>query len=94
MQVITSCNLRLNDIVPAEINYSSIVNNVGPSDSWRITFQITKLLEKQQNHFNKICTIEDYANMRSECYKSKFDAELGIENERDKIHMYISSLAH
>ena len=50
-----------------------------------------KLLERQQNYFNKICTIEDNDNVSNKYYESNVDAELGIEDKQ--VRIYVSSLA-
>ena len=58
-----SYNLRLQGSVPTEINHLSIVRHFGPSASRIISYHIVKILEIQQNHHNKICPMEDDANI-------------------------------
>ena len=53
------CHLDLKGSVPAEQNHSSIISYFGDGASWTIMEHIHRLLQRQQDHWNKMNKIED-----------------------------------
>ena len=76
-----TCNLRLKGSVPAEINHSSIVSNFEPSASWTIKEHLIKPMERQQQHYNQKCKMEDIATLNAKWYESEYDRQISIEDK-------------
>ena len=86
------CHLDLKGSAPAEHNYSSIISYFGDGASWTIMEHIHRLLQRQQDHWNKMNKMEDDYHMRNEWFDSKFSGDLGIEDKKAKLS--ISNYAH
>ena len=71
------CNMLLVGSQSAESNHASITRHLGDCGVWTISYQISKLMERQQYFINFDRTATDDLYVRQSCYQSKYKGDLG-----------------
>jgi hypothetical protein len=78
------CNMLLVGSTLAESNHASITRHLGDCGVWTISYQISKLMERQHYYINLDRSVTDYLYVRQSCYQSKYKGDLGKHDMEEK----------